>query len=151
MVVGEVIAEAVQAMSARARSGDHPVRVQLDAELPIVRADRAPLVRALGALLSNAAKFSAAGSPITVSASAADAAVSITVRDVGIGIAAEDLPQVFGRFYRARSSVEAAVQGIGLGLTVVKAVAEAHDGTVTATSTPGEGSTFTLTLPRPQA
>ncbi|GIH94273.1 ATP-binding protein [Planobispora siamensis] len=150
VVVGEVIAEAVQAMSARARSGDHPVRVQLDAELPAVRADRALLVRALGALLSNAAKFSAAGSPITVSASAADAAVSISVRDVGIGIAAEDLPQVFDRFYRTRSSVEAAVQGIGLGLTVVKAVAEAHDGTVTATSTAGEGSTFTLTLPCPQ-
>ncbi|MBG0824677.1 PAS domain S-box protein [Planomonospora sp. ID91781] len=144
--VDEIIAEAVQAMSAQARSSDHPVLVRVDAGLPLVRADRGLLVRALNALLSNAAKFSPAGSPITVSASATGDTVSIAVSDAGAGIDAEDLPHVFDRFYRARSSTEAAIQGIGLGLTVAKAIAEAHHGTITATSVPGEGSTFTLTL-----
>ncbi|GII06132.1 sensor histidine kinase [Planobispora takensis] len=151
VAVSEIIAEAVQAVSAQKRSGDHPVRVHPATVLPDVHADRALLVRALGALLSNAAKFSPAGSPITVSASAATGVVSVAVRDAGIGIDAGDLPYVFDRFYRAPSSVEAAVQGVGLGLAIAKAIAEAHGGTVTATSAPGEGSTFTLSLPLPAA
>ncbi|WP_189236441.1 sensor histidine kinase [Planomonospora parontospora] len=147
--VDEIIAEAVQAMSAQTRSSDHPVLVRVDEGLPLVRADRGLLVRALGALLSNAAKFSPADSPITVSASAAGDTVSIAVSDAGVGIDAEDLPHVFDRFYRTRSSTEAAIQGIGLGLTIAKAIAEAHHGTITATSVPGEGSTFTLRVPAP--
>ncbi|WP_449064990.1 sensor histidine kinase [Planomonospora algeriensis] len=71
----------------------------------------------------------------------------MSVTDTGVGIPADELPLVFDRFYRTHLAVEQAVQGIGLGLTIARSIAEAHGGTITATSTPGEGSTFTLTLP----
>ncbi|GGS76099.1 hypothetical protein GCM10010156_38560 [Planobispora rosea] len=77
--------------------------------------------------------------------------MTIAVIDRGVGIDAEDLTRAFERFYRTRYAHDNAIQGVGLGLWLVKTIAEAHGGTITATSTPGEGSTFTLTLPVPSA
>ncbi|MBG0831903.1 PAS domain S-box protein [Planomonospora sp. ID67723] len=145
--VGEIIDEAVQLASAETRSCDHRVQVDVDAVLPPVHADRGLLVRAVNALLSNAVKFSTTGTPITVSASATDDGVAIAVSDAGAGLGADELPRVFDRFYRTPSASAAAIQGIGLGLSIAKAIAEAHGGTITATSVPGQGSTFTLLLP----
>ncbi|MBG0817557.1 ATP-binding protein [Planomonospora sp. ID82291] len=156
--VGEVVEEAVRVVAAAARSGGHVVQTLLDDGGDgggdgvgdgggRVAGDRDLLVRAVGALLSNAIKYSATGTPITVRASAAGRQVVIAVTDAGSGIDAEELPHVFERFYRTRYAEENAIQGVGLGLAITKAIAEAHGGTVTAVSAPGEGSTFALTLP----
>ncbi|MBG0823070.1 PAS domain S-box protein [Planomonospora sp. ID91781] len=145
--VGEVIEAALRVTAAAARDSGHVFQVRVDDGVGRVAGDRDLLVRAVGALLSNAVKFSAAGTPITVRASATGQRVEVAVTDRGAGIGADELPHVFERFSRTRYADEHAIQGVGLGLAIAKAIAEAHGGAVTATSTPGEGSTFTLTLP----
>ena len=68
--------------------------------------------------------------------------------DSGIGIGAADLPYIFERFYRTDVSRARTSGGIGIGLAIVKAIVEAHDGTITVASDPGEGSRFTVRIPR---
>jgi two-component system, OmpR family, sensor histidine kinase MprB len=92
-------------------------------------------------LLDNAAKFGPPEGPVEVRLAGGE----LTVRDHGPGIAEEDLPFVFDRFYRALSSRSA--PGSGLGLAVVKEIATGHGGTIAAESSPGDGTTMRLTLP----
>jgi signal transduction histidine kinase len=89
-------------------------------------------------------KFTPAGGTVEVRAEAADGEVRVSCTDTGPGIAADDLPHVFDRFWQARSTRRA---GAGLGLAIAKGIVEAHGGSITADSTPGEGSTFAFTLP----
>ncbi len=96
-------------------------------------------------LLMNAAKYSSAGSTITVQVRDAGDHAEIAVHDRGIGIPPEDVPRLFDRFYRAGNSTGAA--GMGLGLYITKGLIAAHSGTITVTSALGEGSTFTVALP----
>ena len=106
----------------------------------VVRADPVLLERAVSNLLDNAVKYSPAGAPIEVSVRAGE----VVVQDHGPGIADEDLPRVFDRFYRAATS--RSKPGAGLGLAIVREAAEAHGGTATAESTPA-GARFKLALP----
>ncbi|GAT71094.1 PAS domain-containing two-component system sensor histidine kinase/response regulator [Planomonospora sphaerica] len=145
--VRAVIDRALQSTAELAQRHRHTIDVHLDDDVGHLHADRAHLADALRALLSNAIKASPPGATVTVHASTAGRTTSISVTDTGVGIPAEELPLVFDRFYRTRLATEQAVQGIGLGLTIARSIAEAHGGTITATSTLGEGSTFTLTLP----
>ncbi|GIH95927.1 ATP-binding protein [Planobispora siamensis] len=149
--VRPALEEAVHATSAQARSSGHHIEVTIDDGVQQVSADHDLLVRAISALLSNAVKYSPIDTPITVHASAQDGQVAIAVTDHGVGITAEELPQVFERFYRTAYAYDNAIQGVGLGLWLVKTIAEAHGGTATATSTPGRGSTFTVCLPVAEA
>ena len=71
----------------------------------------------------------------------------LEVRDTGIGIAPEDVPRVFTRFWRGEKSRSRATGGAGIGLSIVKELVQAHGGDVTVESTPGEGSAFTVRLP----
>src|SRR5699024_9557433 len=99
-------------------------------------------------LLANALRHTPAGGTITVHTDYTPEAVRITVTDTGDGIAAEHLPHVFNRFYRAHTGREAG-PGSGLGLAISRALAQAHGGTLHAHSPgPGQGATFTLSLPR---
>jgi signal transduction histidine kinase len=98
-------------------------------------------------LLSNAARYSAAGSEIRVSAFADGEAVRIEVTDQGAGIAAEDCERIFEKFYRGKHGATLAVRGAGLGLAVARQLVEAHGGQIGVRSTPGQGSTFWLRLP----
>jgi two-component system sensor histidine kinase ChvG len=100
-------------------------------------------------MLSNAAKFTPKGGKITVSASRAGGAVALVVSDTGCGIAEEDLPHVFERFFTRPSPFadEHTPKGTGLGLAIVKGIVEAHNGTVGVESKPGSGTTFTLKFP----
>lgn len=119
---------------------------RIPAELD-VEADRTHLSNIFVNLLENAVKYSGASVVVEATAEAADGIVSVSVADNGQGIAPEDLRHVFSRFYRGNASL--GVQpGMGLGLTYVKLLTEAHGGTVTVESTPGEGSRFTITLPQ---
>ncbi len=133
------------------RSADarNPLDVELAADLPMVLADRRHVVQVLGNLLSNAAGYSAEGSPITVSAVRDGVHVAVSVADRGRGIPAELLPELFRKFSRASGEVTASgADGSGLGLAICKGIVEAHGGRIWAESDgPGLGAKFTFTLP----
>jgi signal transduction histidine kinase len=106
------------------------------------------LRRALDNLIGNAVKYGAEGRWLRIEAAALDGeSVEIAVSDHGKGIAAADLPHVFERFYRGRDLAGSRIPGTGLGLALVKEIAEAHGGSVHAASTPGAVTRFTLRLP----
>ena len=107
----------------------------------LVSGSRARLARAVGNLLDNAVKWSPPGAPVEVSVSGGE----VTVRDHGPGIAEDDLPHVFDRFYRAPAA--RGLPGSGLGLAIVKHVADAHGGTVAAEPAPGGGTRLRVALP----
>jgi signal transduction histidine kinase len=102
-------------------------------------------------LLSNALKFTPSGGSVTVWCERVDEDrhAAIHVRDTGIGIAAEQLGQVFDPFVQVGRSLSAPTEGAGLGLAISRDLTRAMGGELTARSAPGEGSTFTLTLPVP--
>ncbi len=85
---------------------------------------------------------------MTVSLSSEDTDIAISVQDTGIGIPSDSMDHIFERFYRVDKSRARKAGGSGLGLSIVKAIAEAHNGKVTAYSQPGQGSNFTILLPR---
>ena len=105
-------------------------------------------MQALSNLLSNAIKYSPNGGLITVRGTVGPQAVTLSVADEGPGIARDDLPHVFDRFYRANSDLTKRAKGTGLGLYLAKAVVEAHGGQIWVESTPGQGTVFSFTIPR---
>jgi signal transduction histidine kinase len=117
-----------------------------EAPLPVC-CDRHRIEVALSNLLDNALKFTPPGGRVEIGAERDDRAARMWVEDRGPGIAPEDLPRVFDRFYRGRGRGEGQVEGRGLGLAIVRGIAEAHGGRVYAASTPGQGSRFTFELP----
>jgi signal transduction histidine kinase len=128
----------------------HGATVETDVapDLPAVAGDAGTLGSALQNLLGNAMKYGADAPWVKVSArpGARAGEVAITVEDRGLGIAAEDRPHVFEPFYRGREAVSRQIQGSGLGLSLVKRIADAHGGRVELASEPGRGSRFTLHL-----
>ena len=110
-----------------------------------VTADRTRLEQAAANLIDNAVKYTPAGGRVDVEIGRTDSAALLLVRDTGPGIPADELPRIFDRLFRGdRSRAE---RGLGLGLSLVKAIVEAHGGTVAVDSSVGAGSTFTVTLP----
>ena len=123
--------------------------ISITATLPTeltLHADRIRIQQALSNLLDNAIKYTPNGGSVTVTAeAAAPASLRLTVADTGIGITADELPYIWDRLYRGdKSRTE---KGLGLGLSLVKAVVQAHRGTVEVSSQPGQGSVFTILLP----
>ncbi|KOV64272.1 kinase [Streptomyces sp. MMG1121] len=110
-------------------------------------ADPVRMRQALGNLVSNALRHTPADGTVTLAARRDGTDVVLTVTDTGTGIAAEDLPHVFERFWRAEKSRSRRTGGSGLGLSIVRHLMAAHDGTAEATSEPGAGAVFTLRLP----
>jgi len=105
------------------------------------------LVRLFTNLLENALKYTDGGGKVRVQLRQTDKQVLLIVEDTGIGIPGDSLPKIFDRFYRVDKSRSRASGGIGLGLSIVKAIAEAHQGSVTVHSAVGEGTKFTVSLP----
>lgn len=112
----------------------------------VVRADRDRLRQALANLVDNGIKYTPRGGHVDIDAASEGHADAIRVKDTGAGIPEHDLPRIFDRLYRGDQS--RATRGLGLGLSLVRAVIEAHGGTISVSSTPGAGSTFTIRLPR---
>ncbi|MEZ5292859.1 MAG: HAMP domain-containing sensor histidine kinase [Vicinamibacterales bacterium] len=122
--------------------------VELTVDVPAgitLQADRTRLRQVLANLVANAVKYTDAGGRVDVSAAADAVQATIAVRDTGIGIGPADVPHVWDRLYRADAS--RSTRGLGLGLSLVKAIVEAHGGTVGVVSTPGHGSEFSVVLP----
>ncbi|GAB4529358.1 MAG: hypothetical protein Kow0063_06380 [Anaerolineae bacterium] len=144
--MGEIIADVVEAMAARAQNRGLALTYEVDAGLPEVMGDRGRLYQVLTNLVGNAINYTPSGS-ITVEATTAGSAVQVSVRDTGVGIAPEDIGHIFDRFYRADDPVVQEASGTGLGLPIVKMFVEMHGGRVWVDSKKGEGSTFTFILP----
>ncbi len=141
---GEILESAAAGSRARAREKGVTIRVEQPEPPLLVSCDRNWMEIALSNLVTNAVKFVPSGGSVTASVAAADGHVRFLVRDDGPGIAAEDLPRIFERFYRGRN---AGTEGAGLGLAIVRSVANAHAGRIDVESAPGAGSTFILEIP----
>lgn len=113
----------------------------------IVHGDPVRLGQAVDNLVSNAIKFTPRGGTVTVALSVEGANALITVRDTGMGIAESELDQLFSRFFRATTATRNAVPGVGLGLTITKAIVTAHGGEMGVASEEGVGTQFSMTLP----
>jgi heavy metal sensor kinase len=124
------------------------VRLQLElSEGVTIPGDVFSLERAVRNLVENALRHTPPGEQIVIRAGADQAGARIEVSDAGVGIAPENLPHLFDRFYRVDTARTRAHGGAGLGLSIVKAIMEAHGGSVSVQSRLGAGSTFTLRLP----
>jgi two-component system sensor histidine kinase BaeS len=142
----EVVEQVAAAHRAAATVAGITITAEVDGPLRI-DGDPGRLRQALGNLVGNALRYTPAGGSVTLSASAADGQATIVVADTGTGIAAEHLPHVFDRFYRADASRSRETGGSGLGLAITRHLVEAHGGTIEAQSVDGAGSTFTIRLP----
>jgi signal transduction histidine kinase len=120
-------------------------RLEIPADLPAVPADAARLTRVVQNLAGNALKYSAPGSSIRVEARLDDAEVVVSFADRGAGIAPDDLPRVFERFYRGGQRGK--VEGLGLGLYISRLIVAAHGGRIWCESVVGDGSVFSFALP----
>jgi len=130
----------------RPLAGDVQLRLGHEDQI-VVQGDRDRIKQALLNLGINALQHTPSGGTVTLGLTRQDDYAVLTVSDSGNGIAANDLPYIFDRFYRADRSRSRHQGGAGLGLAIVKWVAEAHNGRVEVTSAPGTGSQFSLLLP----
>jgi two-component system, OmpR family, sensor kinase len=112
-----------------------------------VAGDTARLIQAIMSLVDNALTYTNRGGLVTIAVKTKGRDALLAVTDTGIGIAANDLPHIFERFYRADPARSRAQGGSGLGLALVDGIARVHGGTIGVTSDPGKGSTFTMCLP----
>jgi two-component system heavy metal sensor histidine kinase CusS len=126
------------------------VRLVVEADAgAIVHADRTLFQRAVGNLVSNALAHTPDGGTVALFATAEAGAVRVGVRDTGSGIPAEHLPYLFDRFYRADAARSSKAGRVGLGLAIVRGIAELHGGTVTAGNSAEKGATVSFSLPTP--
>ncbi len=109
--------------------------------------NRTELHRAVRQLVANAINYTPSGGLVTLKVCSYDDSITIEVEDTGIGIPAEDIPHLFERFYRSKRSRNMNDKGMGIGLAIVKRVAEGHNGNISVHSDVGAGSTFRLNLP----
>jgi two-component system OmpR family sensor kinase/two-component system sensor histidine kinase BaeS len=148
--VVQVVRTTTESMSQGANHHEVSLTILIPDDLPVVQADPDRLAQVLHNLLVNAFRHTPSGGSVTVQASVIGDAVEIAVADTGEGIAPEDLPHIFDRFWqadRSRARDERRAGGAGLGLSIAKSLVEAHGGRIWAESTPGEGVTFLFTLP----
>jgi signal transduction histidine kinase len=123
------------------------IRIHVDAHADQVVADPDRIEQAIENLVGNALRHTPAGGTITLRATQADGAATLSVSDTGAGIVPEHLPHVFERFYKVDTARAADSTGSGLGLSITKAIVERHGGTIRVTSQPGD-TTFTVVLPQ---
>jgi signal transduction histidine kinase len=135
--------------SAQTQADASHVSLSVDAPAPLwAHADPLRISQALDNLVSNAIKYSPDGGAVTVRARTSDDWVQLQVQDTGMGISEEENSRIFTRFFRTQAAQEAAIPGVGLGLSITKTIVERHGGAITCESKPGAGTTFTMTLPR---
>jgi two-component system, OmpR family, sensor histidine kinase BaeS len=142
-----LVTETVASFRAQADEADVTLEVEAAADLPRANVDPARIREVLANLIANGIRYTPGGGRVRVECSAGEASgveryVAVAVSDTGLGIAAEELPRIFDRFYRTGDS-----RGMGLGLAIAKDLVEAHDGEIVARSTLGEGTTIVFLVP----
>ncbi len=143
-----IVEQAVEAARALYANMNHELTVTLPTGPVFLTADPARVAQVVGNLLNNACKFTDPGGHVSLTVTQEDAQAVIRVRDDGIGIAAEQLPHLFKMFVQADTSLDRTRDGLGIGLTLVRALVEMHGGTVHARSEgPGRGSEFEVRFP----
>jgi signal transduction histidine kinase/ActR/RegA family two-component response regulator len=135
---------AVESQQSLAAGASVIIGADMSPDLPRIDADEERVLEVLENLVSNAVKFTAAGGTVTIGASARHDEVLIWVKDNGSGMSPEHLPRLFDRFWQAKRSDR---RGIGLGLTICKAIVEGHGGRIWAESAVGAGTTVYFTIP----
>jgi signal transduction histidine kinase len=147
--VGKLVQSIADTSAALAwQSSRIEVVADISCQTPSVMVDPTRLEQALHNLLHNAVRHTPPGGIVALVVAEEKGSVIIQVKDTGEGIAPEDLPHIWQRFYQAQSARNEASSGAGLGLALVKELIEAMNGSVEVESKPGEGSCFTIRLPR---
>jgi signal transduction histidine kinase len=145
--LSQLIQQSVKAIRTRVLDKGLEISIDVPEELPLLNIDYHRISQVLRNLLENALKHTPSGGKITVSAAPEGKQVRIKVIDNGEGIPAEDLPNMFERFYRVDKSRARQAGGSGLGLTIAKRLVESHGGTISVQSELGKGSCFSFALP----
>jgi two-component system, OmpR family, sensor histidine kinase BaeS len=143
----ELLERVEASFKAQAAVSGVTLRVEADRTLPDVMIDSERMAQVLGNLVTNALRHTPSGGDITLSAQQKADCVELKISDTGLGIAPQDLPKVFERFYRGDPSRQSEGGESGLGLAIARSIVEAHGGTILASSSLGTGTTMTITLP----
>jgi two-component system, OmpR family, phosphate regulon sensor histidine kinase PhoR len=143
----EILRETVHFMTPKADSQGVTLRLELESTLPLIQADPRNMEEVFTNLISNAINYSPDGGIVAISAVPHGNYLEVLVSDTGIGIAAEELPKIFDKFYRVKHSKTRQVIGTGLGLAIVKGIIESHRGSVEVESELGKGTRFRILLP----
>lgn len=141
------ISDVVQDLTPLAADNQVRLTVLPPTDACVVSGDPLQLDRALTNVIGNAIKFTPPDGSVTVTLQAEATRARVRVEDTGIGIPAEDLDQMFTRFFRAGNALSRTIPGTGLGLAIVQAIIEAHDGTIELHSIENSGTTVVLDLP----
>ncbi len=144
--IAEVISDVVDQFEPVLAEKEQELEVHVARESILLHADRSRIVQIVSNLVENASKYSQPKTVITVNVHRRGSEVRISVSDEGIGISEEDQRQLFVPFFRANSDLTRTEPGTGLGLALVKSIAELHAGSVSVESEPGKGSTFSVML-----
>ncbi len=144
--LGALVQQSVRSLEPRALEAGVALRAEVPST-PKVLVDPARITQVVDNLLSNAVKYTLPGGAVQVRLEEEGTELVLTVADSGIGIAEQDLDQVFTKFFRAESAERRAIPGVGLGLVISKEIIEAHEGTIELESTEGEGTTVRVRLP----
>ncbi len=145
--LAEIVRSTIRAMGYPAEQQQFQLHVHLEDGLPPVNVDRDAIEQAILNLLANAMKYSGESRDIDLRLKRADGQAMIEVEDRGVGIEPDQQKRIFEQFYRVPTSENQRIPGTGLGLTLVRHIAEGHGGVVTVESAVGRGSTFAIHLP----
>jgi signal transduction histidine kinase len=143
----QVLHEVLDAMAAQVTAKEIEIETKLAPDLPTVNMAPQHAKQLWTNLVSNAVKYTPEGGQVTITLALQGNEIVGAVQDTGIGIAPDELPLIFGEFYRTKASKAYTQMGTGLGLTIVKRVLESYGGTISVESTPDEGSCFTFEIP----
>jgi two-component system sensor histidine kinase KdpD len=143
VLIEDLVNSALQRLGPRLR--EHPLELEVAADLPAVQVDGALVLQVFTNLLENAVKYTPAGTHIRIAATRGDACVHVSIDDTGPGLPPGDLDRLFAKFHRGRDESNAG--GAGLGLSICRAIVTAHGGRIEATQRPGGGARFGFTLP----
>jgi signal transduction histidine kinase len=149
--VAPVVRASIESASPMAVAQGVTIVADVTDDVALVSGDPTRIGQAIDNLLSNAIKFTPRGGNVIVAVSCDGENVVIRLTDTGMGIPANELDQLFSRFFRASTATRAAVPGVGLGLTITKAIVDAHGGSLDVESEVGVGTTFIVRLPKAPA